>query len=137
MKKQNNSTSKTQARKAQPKKQNKPTSAQTTPQPKAQPVRKQKEAESVKLTHAEHKAKYDQFISLKFLELSGAKLTEEKSKANAVLEAELMQCSGVKPIKTMTAAIGNEIVRMIAGLPLPEHYEEIIRRSTNPAHYIG
>lgn len=83
------------------------------------------------------KAKYDKYIGFKFTELSGAKLKNEAIKEMNDLEAELKQCSGVIPIRTVTAAIDNEVVKMAEGVPLPECYAEIINKSKKPEYYLG
>lgn len=83
------------------------------------------------------KSTYDKFTSLKFIELSGVKLTDEAKKELKELETELKGCTGTAPIRTQRAAIMNEQVLIVEGIPLPYCYLEIIKASKNPAYYIG
>jgi predicted nucleic acid-binding Zn-ribbon protein len=83
------------------------------------------------------KATYDRYTALKFLELSGTKLKEDHVKELVDLEKTLKACSGVIPIRTVTAAISNEKVRLVEGVPIPEAYAKIIASCKNPAYYIG
>ena len=83
------------------------------------------------------KSKYDQYINLKFLEIVGGQLTKESREELVNLETELKKCTGSIPVKTVTAAIGNEIIRMVAGVPLPEEYATIIKGCKKPEHYLG
>jgi hypothetical protein len=108
----------------------------TTPEQTTLPKQKSS-PKAANLKQPVDQAKYDKYTSLKFLELSGAKLREEVKKEMDAMEAELKQCSGVKPIKTMTAAIQHEVIRLVEGVPLPENYANIIQGSSNPAHYLG
>lgn len=83
------------------------------------------------------KATYDKFTSLKFIELSGVKLTDEAKKELKELETELKGCTGTAPVRTQRAAIMNEQVLIVEGIPMPACYLEIINASKNPAYYIG
>ena len=82
------------------------------------------------------KAKYDKYAQLKFIEFSGAKLKAETKKEIDELEAELLACDGAKPKLTQRAAICNEQILLIEGIPLPSCYKEIIKESSNPSYYI-
>lgn len=87
------------------------------------------------------KATYDRFTSLKFLQLSfidsDQKLEEKDKKELEALEKELKICDGKKSIRTQRAAINNEQVLIVEGIPLPAEYLTIIMNSKNPAYYIG
>ena len=57
--------------------------------------------------------KYDRYANLKLLDLSGTKLSDELKKEMESLEAELKKNTSPKPIRTVTAAIGNEKIVLI------------------------
>jgi hypothetical protein len=90
---------------------------------------------------------YDRYTALKFLEIalidssnedpSKIKLPDHVKKELTDLEAEIMKCDGVKPIKTMTAAIGHEVIKMVKGVPMPKEYSDIIQNSAKPDYYLG
>lgn len=85
------------------------------------------------------KAKYDAYTQLKFIKLSGAKLTDEKIKLLADMEAEIKACSGEKPNKTVRAAIKNDQILMVEGVPLPAEYSQIIKDAGDSVvnYYLG
>jgi hypothetical protein len=83
------------------------------------------------------KAVYDKYTSLKFLQLSGAKLEEKVKKELDSLEQGLKNCSGKIPIRTVRAAINNEQVLIVEGIPLPEDYTKIVQSCKNPEYYFG
>jgi hypothetical protein len=85
------------------------------------------------------KAKYDAYTQLKFIKLSGAKLTDEKIKLLADMEAEIKSCSGEKPNKTVRAAIKNDQILMVEGVPLPAEYLQIIKDAGDSVvnYYLG
>jgi len=80
---------------------------------------------------------YERYVSLKFIEISGAKLTPEVQKELIELEAELKKCSGKKPVRTVNAAIDNEIVKLVEGIPVPEFIETLIKEKGCSAYYFG
>ena len=79
--------------------------------------------------------KYSRYTALKFVELSGTKLKEESQKELNALEKELKTCSGVIPVRTQRAAIGNEQVLLVEGVPVPEKIANLIASSKNPDYY--
>lgn len=81
------------------------------------------------------KATYDKYTSLKFLQLSGAKLKDDTLKELKELEAELKQCSGKISKKTVRAAIQNEQVLLVEGMPIPAEYVDIIEKCSKPEYY--
>lgn len=90
-----------------------------------------------KLSEQEREAKYNTYTSLKFMELSGAKLTIESKKELLQIEKELKACTGKKPVRTVNAAIGNEIVKLVEGIPVPASIEKIIEESKSDLYYFG
>lgn len=85
--------------------------------------------------------KYAQYCSIKFLELSfkgtEQQLKKEDKDKMLALESELKQCNGKKPIRTITAAIDNEIVKLVEGVPVPKNIEEIVLKCKSPEYYFG
>jgi hypothetical protein len=71
------------------------------------------------------------------MELSGAKLTIESKKELLQIEKELKACTGKKPVRTVNAAIGNEIVKLVEGIPVPASIEKIIEESKSDLYYFG
>jgi hypothetical protein len=82
-------------------------------------------------------AKYDKFCALKFLQLGGAKLKDEQLKELADLEAELKACSGAVPVRTVRAAIKNEICLMVEDIPVTEAIEKIVTDADATLYYFG
>ncbi len=80
---------------------------------------------------------YEKYVGLKFLELSGAKLNPETDKELNKLEKELKAMAGRKPIRTVNAAIGNELVKLVKDIPVPEKIEEIIVDAGHAEYYFG
>ena len=114
---------------------------QETPvQPQKLPVRKsqpkEKNAPTVEPLAVDQSI-YDKFTSLKFLELSGAKLTEPAQKELAALEAEVKACKGRKPIRTVRAAINQEILLLVEGIPITAAMEQIIKAKGVEKYYFG
>jgi hypothetical protein len=83
------------------------------------------------------KKKYDKYVDLKLIQLAKTKLTEQSKAELIELEKELKQCSGEVPILTRTAAIRNEIVKMIEGIPMPKEYSDIIYTNNVQSFYLG
>jgi hypothetical protein len=81
--------------------------------------------------------KYSRYVALKFAEISGTKLKEQQKKELESLEKEIKSCSGKKPNKTTTAAISNELVKLVEGAPVPEFIEKLIDGCINPNFYFG
>lgn len=104
---------------------------QTQEQPKALEKEKQPRKEKV------NQLKYDQYTNLKFLALSGAKLTVEKQKELATLESELKSCSGKVATITVRAAIANEICLMVENIPVPESIEKIVKAAKQEEYYFA
>jgi hypothetical protein len=73
---------------------------------------------------------YNKYTALKFLDLSGASLTDDAKKELAHLEAEVKKCGGALPSKTVNAYIGSENLKMVAGVPMPKRYHKIIGAAT-------
>ena len=81
--------------------------------------------------------KYDRYTKLKLLDLSGTKLTDEVKKELSDLEKELKACSGKKPIRTVTAAIGNERTVLIEGIPVTKEIEKFVKDVKATEYYFG
>lgn len=79
---------------------------------------------------------YNKYISLKFLDLSGAKLKDQAKDELQKLEKSLLNCSGKKAKLTVNAAIGNEIVKLVKDIPIPKEIEKIINSCKNPGYYV-
>lgn len=79
---------------------------------------------------------YKKYTDLKFISLSGAKLTDAAKKELAELEAEVKSCDGKKAKRTVRAAIMNEQVLLVEGMPIPSEYVEIINKCKTPEYYI-
>jgi len=62
---------------------------------------------------------YEKYCELKFMQLDGARFKDEAKKQLDTLEAKIKSCKGEKPTKTVTASIGMERVRLVAGIPVP------------------
>jgi hypothetical protein len=101
---------------------------EVTPEVQEQPKKKQPSKKAV------DQAKYDKFTNLKFTAISGTKLSEEIKKEMAELEAELKGCLGKIPIRTVRAAIKNEQILLVEGIPVPENIENIV---VNSVYYFG
>ena len=114
---------------------NKQTPNQSQPTTQTQNQSQQKKV--VKAVKLVDKATYDKYTSLYFLKMSGAKLTEDAERELKALENEIKNCSGKMPIRTVRAAIRNEQVLMIEGIPLPEEYLQIIKTDKTPEYYLG
>ena len=52
------------------------------------------------------------------------------------LEKELLACEGFKPKMTRRAAIHNEQVLLVEGIPLPDEYLKIIKSDKNKDFYL-
>jgi len=83
------------------------------------------------------KSVYDEFTNLKFFELSGVKLNEETAKKLSELEKQVSKFEGPKSLRTQRAAIMNEQVLIVEGMPIPDEYVQIINKSINPSYYIA
>lgn len=83
------------------------------------------------------KSKYDEYTEYFFIKMSGAKFSDDVLKKIESLKKELMNCSGVSPKRTVRAALGNETLKLVEGIPLPKEYLEIVKASKNPSHYLG
>ncbi len=97
---------------------------------KVQEVQEVQQPKAKKQPKAETKpvdlANYNKFTDLKFLELSGAKLKDEQKKELTELEKELKSCTGKVPVRSVRAAIKNEIALLVEGIPVPEEIEKLI-----------
>jgi hypothetical protein len=80
-------------------------------------------------------ANYSKFTDLKFLSLSGAKLKEQQEEELKDLEKEIKGCSGPIAKRTVRAAIKNEQVLMVEGLPVPAAIEALIIEEGSQAYY--
>ena len=103
-----------------------------TPKEEAPKVAKPKKAKK-----EVDKGVYDKYTGLKFISFTETKLSENFKKQLAELEKELLTCDGEKPIRTQRAAIDNEQVLIVEGIPLPKEYAVIIKNSSNPKYYLG
>jgi hypothetical protein len=114
------------------KKTQKAETAQTQESQQAQQQKKEEKRQPVDI------ATYNKYIDLKFLELSGEKLKDEAKKEMLQLEADLKKCKGDVPKKTVTAAINNEVIRMVQGVPLPYALAEILKgkKCKNTSYYL-
>ena len=83
------------------------------------------------------KSTYDKFTNLYFIRASGAKLTDAALKELNELEAELKLCEGVKPIRTVRAAINNEQALLVEGIPVPKEIEQLIKDKGVEKYYFG
>lgn len=79
---------------------------------------------------------YEKFTQLKFIELSGAKLTDEQIKHLNEMEEELKVCEGKKAKVTRRCAIGAENLLLVKDVPVPESYEKIIREEKSTKFYL-
>jgi hypothetical protein len=80
-------------------------------------------------------ANYSKFTDLKFLSLSGAKLKEQQEEELKHFEKEIKGCSGPIAKRTVRAAIKNEQVLMVEGLPVPDAIEALIIEEGSQAYY--
>jgi hypothetical protein len=78
---------------------------------------------------------YKKYTDLKFIALSGAKLTDAAKKELAELEKEVKACSGKVAKRTVRAAIMNEQVLLVEGMPMPAEVLEIIGKCKTPNYY--
>lgn len=92
-----------------------------------------KKAEKLPVDEAE----YNEYTALKFLEFSGTKLKDETTARIKELEAKLKSCAGSRPIRTVRAAIKNEQVLLVEGVPVPESVLAIIKNSQTENYYLG
>lgn len=93
-----------------------------------------KPVKTVKLVDA---AKYQSYADLKTLDVAGAKLTEDRKKDLDIMEKAIKACSGKVPNKTVRAAVGNEILQMFEGVPVPAEFEKIVASAKATAYYFG
>ncbi|KKU30852.1 MAG: hypothetical protein UX45_C0033G0001 [Candidatus Uhrbacteria bacterium GW2011_GWF2_46_218] len=105
-----------------------------TSQPANQPKPAQKAKQLEKLPV--ENVKYDRYTGLKFLELSETKLTEAQIKELAELEVELKAASGFVPVRTVRAAINNEQVLLVQGIPVPAAVSNLVPEK-NFLYYFG
>ena len=105
-----------------------------TSQPASQPKPAQKAKQPEKLPV--ESVKYDRYTGLKFFELSETKLTEAQIKELAELEAELKAASGFIPVRTVRAAINNEQVLLVQGIPVPVSVSGLVP-GKNFLYYFG
>lgn len=97
--------------------------------------KKQKKEKSEQVTVDE--GEYNEYTQLKFISFSGTKFTEETKKRLDELEAKIKSCSGKRPIITVRAAIKNEQVLLVQGMPIPEKVYEIIKNADATKYYLG
>jgi hypothetical protein len=83
------------------------------------------------------KATYDRYINIKFSELSGVKLTDKIKAELKELEETLKACTGKKPVRTVNAAIANETVKMVEGVPVPEFISKLVIEKGHSKYYFG
>lgn len=82
---------------------------------------------------------YDKFCDLKFLVLQEATLSDERKKELAHLTELVRSSEGATAVRTVTAAINTETLRMVEGMPMPARYYKIIGQCTDSAkkYYLG
>ena len=107
------------------------TQIEKKPEQKQQQTEKKQEQKKVDLKV------YADFVSLKFLKLGGSKLKLEAEDRLKELEKEVKSCSGAKAKKSVTAHIGNEIIKLVEDCPIPEEYLKIIKENKAEKHYIA
>ena len=83
--------------------------------------------------------KYERYTSLKFLHLSEAKMKDVDIAEMNDLETELKACSGSVPVRTVRAAIKNEICLMVKDVPVPKEIETIVLEAgdNSKLYYFG
>jgi hypothetical protein len=79
---------------------------------------------------------YKKYTDLKFIALSGAKLTEAAKKELAELEAAVKAGTGKKSKRTVRAAIANEQVLLVEGIPMPAEVLAILEKCKTPEYYV-
>ena len=105
-------------------------------QPK-QPKKEKKELAIVDAGEKVDEGEYNEYTSLKFLELSGTKLKDETTARIKELEAKLKACAGKRPVRTVRAAIKNEQVLLVEGVPVPDSILQIIVNANATKYYLG
>jgi len=80
---------------------------------------------------------YQRFASIKSLDIDeGTKLTEDTQEKLKELEAEVKAYKGKKSKITATAAIGQEVLKLYEGFPVPNEYVEIIKNAKQTERYL-
>jgi hypothetical protein len=81
-------------------------------------------------------ALYSKYTNLKFLQLSGAKLTDQASEEMEDYLKEIKKCDGRKAKITRRAAINNDICLLVAGVQIPKSIENIIVNNGSESFYL-
>lgn len=79
---------------------------------------------------------YNEFVNLKLLELSSAKLKQDTIIKLSNLEKEVKKGTGKVAKKTVTAAIKNDIVKLIKDYPVPDAITKIIADAGYESYYL-
>jgi len=82
-------------------------------------------------------AKYEQYVSLKFLVLDGAQLKDVAQKELEQLEKEILSCTGKMPNKTVTASFGSRYIKLVKDVPVPQEIYDFISESGKAKHYFA
>lgn len=80
---------------------------------------------------------YGRYATLKFIEFDGGKLKEAIKKELTELEKTIMKSDNPKAKKTVPAAIGTHILKLVEGVPVPDAYIEIIKDNDAMKIYCG
>lgn len=80
--------------------------------------------------------KYNRFMELQFLVYEGAILKPAALEELASLDAEIKSSTGRIARKTVNAAIGSNLYKMIAGYPVPESYVQVFRSAGHEDYYL-
>jgi len=103
----------------------------------AQPVQKKPAQDTTR--EPVNLQKYERYTSLKFLQVSEAKMKDADIAEMNDLETELKACDGSVPVRTVRAAIKNEICLMVKDVPVPKEIEIIVLEAgdNSKLYYFG
>lgn len=69
---------------------------------------------------------YKKYTDYKFIQFAGGELREEVEAEMNKLEASIKKCSGKVSRRTVTAALGSTIARLVKGIPVPKSIDKLI-----------
>ena len=98
-------------------------------------LKSQNQAEKEPKKNNVNEAEYSKFIGLKFLESGGNILKKETTDEMNELEKKLKTYNGPIPLETVNAAIGNENVKLVKGVPVPGSIEKIVVDAKSAKYY--
>ena len=75
----------------------------------------------------EIEGKYEEYVKLKFIVFDGGKLKEQHLEKLKKLESEIKEYKGKIAKKTVTAAIGTFVLKMVERMPIPPSYAKILK----------